>query len=87
MWRPSRPVGLDSGAEIAQRSRQLSVPAERQDDGNVVLQRRTAGGDDRQSAGEADSHHADTAIRREVALPESHSAASSIASVVCGEIV
>ena len=81
------PSGCDAGAEVAQRARQVAVAAERQHERHAIAQRRAAGGDDRQAAGEADAHDPDAPVGAiGFGWLASHSAASSIMSVVRGVI-
>ncbi len=68
VWRQTVSVGLNPRAEVAQRPGQIAVPAEREDRDDMVLERGAPGSHDRQSAGKADPHHPDTAVRREIAL-------------------
>ena len=57
-----------AGAQVPHHPRQIAVAAERHHERDLVAQRRPAGGDDRQTAGEADAEHADLAVRRQVRL-------------------
>ncbi len=51
-----------AGAQIPQRPRQIAVPAERQDERDVVANRRPRPGHDRETTGEADADHPDTSV-------------------------
>ena len=80
------PDAAPAGAQVPQHARQVVVAAKREHERDAVGERRTSGGDDRESAAEADAHQADAVIRRESDSVASHTAARSIASVIAGVI-
>ena len=63
--RRARRQRLDPAAQIAQHARQVAVAAEREHVGDLVADRRTARGDHRQPAREADAHQAHGAVGRQ----------------------